>query len=190
MKFSYKTKLCDNKAVQIVHSGPDFGMPVFLFEDVLEELIFYAKKKNAFGLLTGNGYLEPEAGSDDKMDKVDETPSQDAEPLERDEPDYIEITAFKDVYPVENPLDYAGYLRKVRNFRENGTDLLCLGVVCLADTAAEITLESLLLQRSYFDMPYQIYLIVSAKDASLKAYRLDKKLEFVETGIDVVSIRE
>lgn len=190
MKLIYKNKPVEGKALQILHVGPDCGMPVFLYADVIEELLFYAKTKDAFGLLMGSGCL----------DKTKESASGDAEPdkasagdspyADADVPDFIEITAFKDIYPVGDALDYADHLRKMRNFRDTESETLCLGAVCLTREKVDLSLECLFLLRSYFDLPTQILLFVSTDRAVPRAYQLNRQLELVEIGIDIVALKD
>ena len=186
MEFPYKTKLCDTDSLQILHIGPDSEKPFFLFADVLEELAFYANDKNAFGLLVGNAFLDA-ANQNTPSDGNDTSETE--KKCAVDEPDFVEITAFKDIYPVNDALDYAGYLRKVRNFRDNETEALCLGAVCLTPQSADLTLECLYLMRTYFDLPIQILLMVSADRKPPRAYQLNKKLDLIEIGLNVVTLK-
>ncbi|MBO4351055.1 MAG: hypothetical protein J6A01_08950 [Proteobacteria bacterium] len=186
MEFPYKTRLCDTESLQILHIGPSSEMPFYLFADVLDELVFYANDKNAFGLLVGNAFLD----ADRKIEASGENlPPEKTKTFDTDVPDFVEITAFKDVYPVKDALDYAGYLRKMRNFRDTETDGLCLGAVCLMPQSADLTLECLYLMRTYFDLPNQILLFVSADRKPPRAYQLNKKLDMVEVGLDIVTLK-
>ena len=189
MKFDYKSKPCDEKSLQIIHVGTHDGMTVFLYADVLEELIFYAKDKDAFGLLMGNAYLDNAFLSEKKADNSDSVPPEKETDCEVDIPDFVEITAFKDVYPVSDALDYADHLRKMRNFRDTESESLCLGAVCLTSKAVDITLECLYLLRTYFDVPSQVLLFVSADGTKPRAYQLGKNMALIEIGLEIVCIR-
>ena len=186
MEFPYKTKLCNTESLQILHVGPHSELPFYLFSDVLDELVFYANDKNAFGLLVGNAFLdnakrEVTSGVTEALDPT--------KTFDVDVPDFVEITAFKDIYPVKDALDYAGYLRKMRNFRDNETETLCLGAVCLTPKSTDLTLECLYLMRTYFDLPIQILLFVSADRKPPRAYQLNKKMDMVEIGLEIVTLK-
>ena len=178
--FSPKFKLPPQSTAEISVKkyGPDkqFTTRVYLYGDVLEELQYCAKEKNAYGMLTGGYSIIP-------IEKRTNVPG---EPL-----DFIEVTAFKDICPGNNALDYAGYLRKQRDFRPPVDGTLILGVAILQNVYAEPTLEDLLLMRSYFADQIQIALYITADRKRPRVYALGDTYEsFAEIGYSVVQLAE
>ena len=164
--------------ISVIKYGPDkqFTTQVYLYGDMLEELQYFAKEKNAYGMLTGGYAIIP-------IEKRNNNPG---EPL-----DFIEVSAFKDIYPGNNALDYAGYLRKQRDFRTpvNGTTIL--GVAILQNTYAEPTLEDLILMRSYFADQIQIALYITENRDQPRVYVLGDSFEsFAEIGYWLVKLAD
>ncbi len=201
MLFKQKKLIAPSDKIQITHLGSVQNPAVYIFADVLDELVFYANQRSAWGLLTGQGYLLPVDKSLSTFNNVDKTPSistavnenvdktlpPEAFPTDSDKPDYIEITAFRDIYPSVDALDYASHLRKMRDFR-NSDENPVLGAVCLSQTKSELMLEDLLLQRSYFADPSQILLFVSADRKPPRAFRLDETCDhLLDAGLEIVS---
>ena len=150
-QFPFKPVLSSHDAISVQHLGAQCGEPVFyLYGDVLEELRFHASQRSGFGLLCGCGYLYP----------VDKQP---ANAQDNDAPDYVEISAFRDIYPVDDALDYAGYLRRIREFRNVQGDVF--GFVCLTPEPRTMTYEDLLLFRTYFDAPENLFVMVAGNGA-------------------------
>ena len=160
--------------ILVTHIGPEQPRRIYLFADVLEELVYHASQRNAHGMLTGRRYLpqeEPEPGSEVFP--------------------YIEITAFNEIYPAEDAIEYAHHLRKMRDFRDTNADEIILGTVSMAAEMPEVMLEDLLVQRTYFADADQILLFVSADKKPPKAFRLDPDTDILtENGLDIVGLKE
>lgn len=191
-----KKPISASSKLKVTHVGPEQAYRLYLFSDVLEELTYYASQKNAWGLLSGQFYALPvdkTHSNDEKMDKPSPESSSDAAKVDNQPadlpipPDYVEITAFRDIYPCCDALDYASYLRKMRNFR-SAEDCPDVGPVCLMQQKREPMLEDLLLARSYFAAKNQAIFFISADNACPRAFVLDESLDhFEEVGIDIVS---
>lgn len=105
--------------------------------------------------------------------------------------EYVIITAFKDLYPIQDALDYAMYLRRQRNFRSESGDEIDVGMVMLSSEPWKIMLEDLMLQRSYCATEWQVALFVDATDAPARAFILTKGLsQLTETGYYLISAKE
>ena len=105
--------------------------------------------------------------------------------------EYVIITAFKDLYPIQDALDYAMYLRRQRNFRSESGDETDVGMVMLSSEPWKIMLEDLMLQRSYCATEWQVALFVDATDAPARAFILTKGLsQLTETGYYLISAKE
>mgnify|MGYP006943186280 CR=1 FL=1 len=105
--------------------------------------------------------------------------------------EYVIITAFKDLYPIQDALDYAMYLRRQRNFRSESGDETDVGMVMLSSEPWKIMLEDLMLQRSYCATEWQVALFVDATDAHARAFILTKGLsQLTETGYYLISAKE
>lgn len=105
--------------------------------------------------------------------------------------EYVIITAFKDLYPIQDALDYAMYLRRQRNFRSESGDETDVGMVMLSSEPWKIMLEDLMLQRSYCATEWQVALFVDATDALARAFILTKGLsQLTETGYYLISAKE
>ena len=203
MAIKRKKPITASDKISITHIGADVTSGVYVFADVLEELVYFAGQKSARGILTGQAYRYPvpedkalpKSGELDKAlpdlsaaeKKVDNRPAGSGEDLDSGQPEYIEITAFKEVYPSDDAMDYAARLRHLRDFRSSDAYPV-LGLVCLSAERRSLMQEDLLVQRTYLCGPKQILLLVSADRKPPRAYMLDDALEcFVETGIEVVS---
>lgn len=154
---------------------------VFIFEDVFDELSFAAKSGRACGLLLGqiNAYENPNDAT--RFCPTNAETVSDA---------FNEIVAFRDIYPVENTLDYAVTLRKRRTaFREDESGQV-VGLVQLRPHKEELCFEDVMLQRSYFNHPYQVALFVYADGSQAEAYALTSDSTVVEIGFYVVNIGE
>ena len=164
----FKTLPQSTDDIKISHYGPNclYHTRVYLYADVLEELQFNAKERSAIGTLQGSyAIIRRDAGS----------PPSDAQ-------DFIELKAFRDVYPTANALDYANYLRKLRDFKPDESATV-LGPVFMQQQPAPPTLEDLLLMRSYFGSPIQIALYVCGDRTPAHVYILDDVNEsFAEIG--------
>ena len=105
--------------------------------------------------------------------------------------EYVIITAFKVLYPIQDALDYAMYLRRQRNFRSESGDETDVGMVMLSSEPWKIMLEDLMLQRSYCATEWQVALFVDATDAPARAFILTKGLsQLTETGYYLISAKE
>lgn len=105
--------------------------------------------------------------------------------------EYVIVTAFKDIYPIEDAFDYAVYLRRQRNFRSENEKETVVGTVMLSGEPWKITLEDLMLQRTYCASEWQVALFVDASESPARAFLLTKELsQFTETGYYLVSAKE
>ena len=103
------------------------------------------------------------------------------------DPDYLEITAFRDIYPTDNAMDYAGYLRRIRDFKASRDKQLVLGQVILSPEPKNPMLEDLMLQRTYFGYPWQMTVFISASHTRPKVFMLNEANEdWYETGFKLV----
>lgn len=153
---------------------------VYLFGDVREELVFSASKlgenKMSFGLLCG-GLFE-----DDVLDENDSSNVKSKQSVE-----YIEISAFRDIFPVRESLDYAAFLRRDKSLL-NTTDYGCVtGIVCLTQNRHVLTLEDVFLMRTYFNLPWQVFLLISG-DGEVACYRMDDDGLLNQMGFYVVTL--
>ena len=199
MTYSIKNPIVSSDKIRIIHIGPQGEATTYLFGDVLEELSFNAAQKEAFGLLVGQAYkkvdksLAENAADSNEVDKktlessfFSEYPPGMLVPDVAEIPDFVEVTAFKDIYPVDDALEFAARLRRMRDFR-NGTDEFPVGMVRLTREVTELFLEDLMVQRTYFASPGQIFLLVSGDRRPPRAFVLDKQHDhFVEIGLEIV----
>ncbi len=160
--------------ILVTHLGPEQPRRIYLFADVLEELIYHASQRKAHGMLTGHRYLPQD------------TPEPGSEVFP-----YIEITAFKEIYPAEDAIEYAHHLRKMRDFRDADDGEIILGTVSMAAEMPELMLEDLLVQRTYFADADQVLLFVSADKKPPKVFRLDPDTDMLtEAGLEIVGLKE
>ena len=160
---SVKTFSCPNS---------QFSTQVFLYADVLEEMIFGVRERDTYGMLVGTYSILP----------IEKRGNKPGDPL-----DFIEVTAFKDVYPCGGALEYAEYLRKRRNFRTPDGVNPVMGLLVAKKEGIRPTMEDLMLMRSYFADQMQIVLYVSDTGVIPKVYVLGDMYEsFVEIGYSVV----
>lgn len=167
-----------NDKITVAQIGsPKSSILVYIFSDVLEELLFNAQKRSAHALLSGSAYIRPDASPD---------PAQTPATAEKS---HILVSAFSDLYPTHDPLDYADYLRRTKNFRNaNTASLAPLGVAHLSPAPVPLMLEDLFLQRTYFANPGQITLFINAPHAAPDVYMLDVETsQFFKTGYFVIS---
>ena len=172
----FKMPPASSDDIEVIHFGPDshFTSLVFLYADVLEELQFNAKDQNSYGMLLGTYSIIP----------IEVRKNEPGEAL-----DFIEITAFKDIWPSENALDYAGYLRKQRDFRPPSDGTTILGLVVLQKTFKEPSLEELMVMRSYFADQIQIALYITGECDQPRVYVIGDTLEsFAEIGFSLVKL--
>lgn len=105
--------------------------------------------------------------------------------------DFVEITAFKDIYPVEDALDYGMYLRRQRNFRSPQEKQTVVGSVVVSIQPWKIAFEDLLLQRTYWSAEWQIALFVDTEDAPPRVFYLThESAQLAETGYYVISLKD
>ena len=111
MIFTPKLPLVSENGICVADYGPanPIGPTAYFFADVLDELIFHAQKHEARGILLGGAFLLPET-AEENIANAQKTNSF---PIGLTAPDYLEITAFRDIYPTDNAMDYAGYLRRI-----------------------------------------------------------------------------
>ena len=172
----FKAPPASSDDIEVVHFGPEshFTSLVFLYADMLEELQFNAKEQNSYGMLVGSYSVIP----------IEMRKNEPGEPL-----DYIEVTAFKDVWPSANALDYAGYLRKQRDFRPPTDGTTILGLVVLQKEFREPSLEELMVMRSYFADQIQIALYITGERDQPRVFVIGDTLEsFAETGFSLVKL--
>ena len=162
--------------IEVRHFGPgnSFASLVFLYADMLEELQFNANEANSYGMLLGSySVIPPEVRKNEPGEALD----------------FIEVTAFKDVFPSANALDYAGYLRKQRDFRAPTDGTTILGLVVLQKTFKTPSLEELMVMRSYFADQIQIALYITGECDQPRVYVIGDKLEsFAEIGYSLVKL--
>lgn len=155
---------------------------VYLFGDVREELVFAASKldenKMSFGLLCG-GLFEDDVSDANNSSNVKSKQSV----------EYIEISAFRDIFPVSESLDYAVFLRRDKSLL-NTTDYGCVtGMVCLTRNRHVLTLEDVFLMRTYFNLPWQVFLLISG-DGEVACYRMDDDGLLNQMGFYVVTLHQ
>lgn len=163
-------------AVAVTPMGPKNGYHtlVYLYGDVVEELLFNARERDAYGVLTGK-YALIRRSADEGLQRAQ---------------DFIEITAFKDVFPTDEALDYAHYLRRQRNYRNDSANIP-LGLAVMRRHFTAPSLEDLMVMRSYFDMPNQIALFIDGSGRRGIVYMLDDVDEsFAEIGYSVIHLSE
>ncbi|MBQ9394229.1 MAG: hypothetical protein IJU23_01775 [Proteobacteria bacterium] len=199
MTYLTKNPIVSSDKIRVIHLGPAGEGTTYLYGDVLEELSYYAGQKDAYGLLVGHAYKKvdkplAENAADSKTvdNKVLESsffaeyPPGMIVPDVAEVPDFVEISAFKDIYPVDDALEYAARLRRMRDFR-NGTEEFPAGLVRLSKAASELSFEDLMVQRTYFASPGQILLLVSGDRKPPRAFVMDKQHDhFVECGLEIV----
>lgn len=107
-----------------------------------------------------------------------------------DAPDYVLVTAFKDIYPAQDALEYAAYLRRQRNFRDENEEQTIVGTVAVGKDRRKLMLEDLMLQRTYCADEWQIALFVDTLGDPPRAFFLTKDFaQFAETGYFVISAK-
>ena len=202
-----KAPYVSNDEIEVLSFGPkrELSTSIYLYFDVLEELVFNAKERSARGMLLGKLYRYP------KVDKTSASVAKEAINLDLQwggdlkakrgtqlipsrsmvcPNQYIEITAFKDIYPTEDALEYGTYLRRQRDFR-NSDEILVVGSVCMTPRLHDLVLEDLLFQRTYFAQAYQVALFVSADGENARIFMLDEMTKsFVEVGYQLVCLKE
>lgn len=162
--------------IQITPYGPKcrYHTLVYLYADVLEELQFSAHERDAIGILLGSYAI---------IKRPPDHPMQLTAPQ-----DFIEIKAFRDVYPTADAMDYANYLRKQRDFKPDEPSTT-LGLVFMQQKPEPPNLEDLLLMRTYFSTPIQISLFVCGDHSPAHVYMLDDVSEsFAEIGYQVIHL--
>lgn len=185
MIFTPKLPLVSENGICVADYGPanPIGPTAYFFADVLDELIFHAQKHEARGILLGGAFLLPET-AEENIANAQKTNSF---PIGLTDPDYLEITAFRDIYPTDNAMDYAGYLRRIRDFKASRDKLLVLGQVILSPEPKNPMLEDLMLQRTYFGYPWQMTVFISASHTRPKVFMLNEANEdWYETGFKLV----
>lgn len=148
---------------------PSRPVHVYLYGDLLEELHYNATLRAARGLLMGNFYTAP----------AETTPSE-------KKTDYIVVSSFQDTYPVAQALDYAGYLRRLKNYTNNGMEQSILGTVFMSPEPITLYLEDLMLQRSYFALRHQMALYIEGSGVCPRVFMLDDDAKFIETGYFII----
>ena len=151
---------------------PSRPVHVYLYGDLLEELHYNATLRVARGLLMGAFYTAP-------VDNAADAPSG-------KKTDYVLVSSFQDTYPVAHALDYAGYLRRLKNYTNNGSAQPILGTVFMSPEPISLYLEDLMLQRSYFASSHQIALYVEGGSACPRVFMLDDDAKFIETGYFII----
>ena len=165
-----KSKIQSSEDICVTHHGdPSHGVDVFLFQDVVDELLRTAQKANCYGLLCGNWCL--------------------CENLEDSPREFIEITSYRDAYPMRTGFDYVALLRRNLNLTDITDAGTVLGLVMLRPTLRETTLEEVFLMRTYFNQTFHVGFVISAEDASVKCYRLSENGQLVEIGYNIVSLK-
>ncbi len=107
-----------------------------------------------------------------------------------DAPEYVLVTAFKDIYPAQDALEYAAYLRRQRNFRDENEEQTVVGTVAVGKDRRKLMLEDLMLQRTYCADEWQIALFVDTLGDPPRAFFLTKEFaQFAETGYFVISAK-
>lgn len=152
---------------------------IYLFGDMVEELTFSAHKmkddQTSFGLLCG-GLFEDEASEAEKEDHHRRVGTE-----------YIEISAFRDIFPVHESLDYAAFLRRDKSLL-NTTDYGCVtGIVRLTARPRDLVLEDVFLMRTYFNLPWQVMVLIDG-DGKVVCYRMDEDGMMVKAGFYIVSL--
>ncbi len=153
---------------------------VYLFGDIVEELTFAAHKMKedqaSFGILCG-GLFEDESPDTEKTEEKNRKAGE----------EYIEISAFRDIFPVRESLDYAAFLRRDKSLL-NTTDYGCVtGIVRLTAKHQALMLEDVFLMRTYFNLPWQVMVLVSG-EGKVSCYRMDEDGMMVKTGFYIVSL--
>ncbi len=191
--------------------GPEEAaeIPIFVYADVLEELAYHASQRGAWGMVTGHGYVKPKSESltpednsgqkecdlekSDTMssEKVDKAQSSLKSEEEKDETDYVEMTAFRDVFSAKDALDYASYLRRMKYYRKCDGPEVVLGAVCMIPEERELMLEDMLLMRTYFGASFQFLMFVPGNGREARLWRLSADGEaFIEQGYKVLTLDE
>ncbi|MBQ8036293.1 MAG: hypothetical protein IJ268_04810 [Proteobacteria bacterium] len=186
MIFTPKQPIAAENGIRITEYGKPnpIGPNAYFFADVLEELIFHAQKHEARGILLGNAFLLPETAAQNLL----EAQKTNSFPLGLNIPNYLEVVAFRDIYPTANALDYASYLRRIRDFKTPRGQHLILGQVILSPEPRQPVLEDLMLQRTYFCEPWQMTVYISAAHTTPKVFMLNEAGEsWYETGFKLVS---
>ncbi|MCL2326134.1 MAG: hypothetical protein FWC40_06545 [Proteobacteria bacterium] len=166
-----KAKRVSGTRLEVRFQGPETAreLDVFVFSDVLDELVFSAVSRRAAGILTGQWYLS---------DKPEDTPH-----------DFIEVAAFRDIYPVDNSLDYATYLRRNRGLLRSQAQERVLGVVHMMPDETPVFLEDIFLQRTYFNLPFHIAMFVFGDGSPSRCFAMTDEGHMFEIGFYVVSLR-
>jgi len=169
-----KEKICETDQLLVSHHGVAHQgrVDIFIFQDVVDELLFAAQKMDSAGILCGSWC-------------ICEQPKHDDEPRE-----YIEIASYRDVYPMKNGLQYAAMLRRslgVTNSTEMGS---VLGLALLSAATRPVSFEDVLLMRTYFNLTYQVCFMVDADKSALSCYYLTESGQFEETGFYIVSLKQ
>lgn len=196
-----------NDTIEVLKFGPSREQfaSVYLFDDVLEELVFNAHQRSARGMLLGKLYRYPKVDKacadvdrlkinlddDSAKNKINGFETRKKISKASDKPEfYLEIQAFKDIYPTDDALDYGTFLRRARDFRANDNEILVLGSVCMTPKQHELVLEDLLFQRTYCANEYQVALFVSADGQDARVFMLDNMVgAFVEVGYHIVCLK-
>ncbi len=162
----------DQIVVNLHGTGNNRRVEVYIFQDVVDELLFTAQKLESAGILCGSWCVCEQTRSDD-------------EPKE-----FVEITSYRDVYPIKNSLQYAAMLRRSLSVTDSTDFGNVLGVVLLSTSTRSVKLEDVLLMRTYFNLTYQVCFLVDAEKSSLRCYYLTESGQFEETGFYIVSLKQ
>ena len=139
---------------------------VYMFEDVLNELIFCAKQERSIALLTGEFFSDP-SDYDPKF--------------------YIEISGYRNLFPCTSAMDYAMYLKNNMSIlSEQRRRSRILGVCHLLPERCELTLEDVVLQRTFFPAPFTVAFRVASDETSPQCLEIDGEGDMYEIGFTIL----
>ena len=144
----------ESLSVRRIGTVNNSAMSVYLFQDVAEELVFSSRfhhAQTAAGILTGGFYSGP-AG------------------------EYVEVRGFHDATVLDSTLDFADHLSRNWDDLVAYSDLVDQGLrpigwfLSRPGCSAHLSPFELIVHLSYFNLPYQILLLLDPIEAKVGLY--------------------
>ncbi|MFA5625735.1 MAG: hypothetical protein WC966_11890 [Bradymonadales bacterium] len=139
---------------------------VYLYSDVLEELVFAAQRGIAQScLLTGLWYID-----------------------EAQRHEFVEIDGFRELIPVEDSVEFSHYLRKNRALLRSDDQERVTGACHIRPhSKGLLSAADALCHRSFFNYSYQISFILDAQNDRCCTYLIDSQERLRDCALFVLS---
>lgn len=174
VRTSSKAPLLPSDRIQITRLGPpgEKGPTVYIYADVLEEIIYHANYRDSDSatLLLGGSYRGP-AG------------------------EYVEIQGFAESTYLDKTLDLYGifsrsYTGVCADLAQNNPVQSVLGWSAnTRQTLAKMSRDQLIIHRTFFNAPQQIFLALDTEQEALSLYRHDETGKVFHLGFNLISTR-